>query len=55
MNADKDKITQGISNLLGNAVKFTKNGSISANVSTIKEGDEAIICIKDTGRVSIRV
>ena len=50
VTADKDKITQVISNLLGNAVKFTKNGSISANVSLNKEHDEVIICIKDTGQ-----
>lgn len=48
--ADKDKITQVISNLLGNAVKFTKDGSISANVSLNKERNEVIICIKDTGQ-----
>lgn len=50
VNADKDKITQVISNLLGNAVKFTKDGSISVKVSTDKESGEAIICIKDTGQ-----
>ena len=50
VNADKDKITQVISNLLGNAVKFTKNGSISVKVNTSKEHNEAIISIKDTGQ-----
>lgn len=50
VNADKDKITQVISNLLGNAVKFTKDGTISVKVSTDKESGEAIICIKDTGQ-----
>ncbi|MPZ05803.1 MAG: HAMP domain-containing protein [Nitrososphaeraceae archaeon] len=50
VNADKDKITQVISNLLGNAVKFTKDGIISVKVSTNKESGEAIICIKDTGQ-----
>ena len=50
VNADKDKITQVISNLLGNAVKFTKDGTISIKVSTDKESGEAIICIKDTGQ-----
>jgi signal transduction histidine kinase len=50
VTADKDKITQVISNLLGNAVKFTKDGSISANVSLNKERNEVIICIKDTGQ-----
>lgn len=50
VNADKDKITQVVSNLLGNAVKFTKDGTISVKVSTDKESGEAIICIKDTGQ-----
>ena len=50
VNADKDKIAQVISNLLGNAVKFTKNGSISVKVNTSKEHNEAIISIKDTGQ-----
>lgn len=45
----KDKITQVVSNLLDNAVKFTKDGTISIKVSTNKESNEAIICIKDTG------
>ena len=48
--ADKEKITQVISNLLGNAVKFTKDGSISVKVSINKENNEAVICIKDTGQ-----
>ena len=50
VNADKDKITQVVSNLLGNAVKFTKVGTISVKVSSDKESGEAIICIKDTGQ-----
>ena len=48
--ADKEKITQVISNLLGNAVKFTKDGSISVKVSINNENNEAVICIKDTGQ-----
>ena len=48
--ADKEKITQVISNLFGNAVKFTKDGSISVKVSINKENNEAVICIKDTGQ-----
>ena len=50
VNADKDKITQVISNLLGNSIKFTKDGSISVSVRTNKNNDEAIISIKDTGQ-----
>ena len=41
VNADKDKITQVISNLLGNAVKFTKDGTILVKVSTDKQSGEA--------------
>ena len=41
VNADKDKITQVVSNLLGNAVKFTKVGTISVKVSSDKESGEA--------------
>jgi signal transduction histidine kinase len=58
MEADKGRIAQVISNLLNNAIKFTKEGSISINVmkkinedgkdSNRKEG-QVIVSIKDTG------
>jgi two-component system, OmpR family, sensor histidine kinase VicK len=53
VEADKDRITQVISNLLNNAIKFTKEGSISINV--VKYGkynnqqEEVMVSIKDTG------
>src|SRR5919201_5172873 len=51
VKADKDKITQVISNLLINAINFTEKGSIS--IKKEKEEDEAgcsvTIGIKDTG------
>ncbi len=50
VSADKDKIAQVISNLIGNAVKFTEEGSISVKVSINRGSSEAIICIKDTGQ-----
>lgn len=50
VSADKDKIAQVISNLIGNAVKFTEEGSISVKVSINKDSSEATICIKDTGQ-----
>ncbi|MGH9978338.1 MAG: HAMP domain-containing sensor histidine kinase, partial [Nitrososphaeraceae archaeon] len=50
VSADKDKIAQVISNLIGNAVKFTDEGSILVKVSINRGSSEAIICIKDTGQ-----
>lgn len=49
---DDSKITQVISNLVGNAVKFTKEGSIAIHSSLIaktKEDIEFKVEIKDTG------
>lgn len=48
--ADKHRINQVISNLLNNAIKFTKQGDIT--ISTEKEkkyGKEVIIKVKDSG------
>ncbi len=45
--ADKDRILQVLSNLLGNALKFTKEGRIA--VTTEKEDNEAIVKVKDSG------
>jgi signal transduction histidine kinase len=51
--ADRDRIYQVISNLLNNALKFTKNGTIivntSLNNSTNNHDNEVIITIIDTG------
>jgi signal transduction histidine kinase len=62
VEADKERITQVISNLLNNAIKFTKEGSISINV--VKDSkysnnhqqqeeerveEEVIVSVKDTG------
>ena len=53
VQADRDKITQVISNLLNNALKFTTGGLVSIAVSRKeehKEGqEEAIVTIEDTG------
>ena len=53
VQADRDKITQVISNLLNNALKFTTRGLVSIAVSREKgrkEGqEEAIVTIEDTG------
>jgi signal transduction histidine kinase len=47
VQADKGRISQVISNLLGNALKFTNDGSISI-ISEKKDG-QVIVRIKDTG------
>jgi signal transduction histidine kinase len=49
--ADKQRITQVISNLLDNAVKFTKNGSIIIRTKKTKDnnGEGIIVSIEDTG------
>jgi two-component system sensor histidine kinase VicK len=47
VNADKDRILQVISNLLSNALKFTKEGSIA--VTTEKVENEVIVKVKDSG------
>lgn len=54
VEADKAKITQVISNLIDNAIKFTNNeknnerGIISITLE--KKGNQAIVSVKDTGR-----
>ena len=47
--ADKDRITQVISNLLSNALKFTREGKISVNVIEENISKRVIVSIKDTG------
>jgi signal transduction histidine kinase len=58
VEADKFRLTQVISNLLDNAVKFTKEGTISItskkkmkeeNSDSQQEEEEAVIVIEDTG------
>ena len=49
VNADKSRIYEVISNILGNAIKFTENGSI-ALISGIGKDGAAIVRITDTGQ-----
>ena len=48
VEADKNRITQVISNLLCNAVKFTKEGNISVMIKKYEK--EIIVGIKDEGQ-----
>jgi signal transduction histidine kinase len=47
VQADRIRVGEVISNLLGNAVKFTKKGTISITIK--KENDKAIVGIQDPG------
>ena len=54
--ADKDRIYQVLSNLLNNAIKYTKNGTVTINTSiangsnnNANDDKEAIVTIMDTG------
>jgi signal transduction histidine kinase len=47
IEGDKERITQVISNLLSNALKFTEEGYIS--ISTEKKANDVIVTISDTG------
>jgi signal transduction histidine kinase len=51
VEVDKSRIAQVIFNLLGNAVKFTKEGRILVNVGRHqKNNKEAIVSVKDSGK-----
>ena len=47
VEADRDRILQVVSNLLGNALKFTNQGSIE--VTTEKSQNEVIVQVRDSG------
>ena len=57
VEGDKNRLTQVISNLVGNAVKFTTHGSITVKAEIEREGEErekqdkdkALVSVKDTG------
>jgi len=49
ISVDKSRIEQVFTNILGNAVKFTKQGSITATTKVSKEANMIEILISDTG------
>ena len=50
VNADKVRICEVISNLLGNAIKFTsKEGGRNITIKAEKKDSQAVVSIKDTG------
>jgi signal transduction histidine kinase len=49
VNADKVRLIQVLSNLLDNALKFTKEGNIIITTTKLKENEEVMVSIKDSG------
>ncbi|MDE1828907.1 MAG: HAMP domain-containing histidine kinase [Thaumarchaeota archaeon] len=47
VEADKERVTQIVTNLIHNALKFTRDGTIT--VALKKGKDEVTVSIKDTG------
>ena len=57
IDADKNRLSQVIHNLLNNAIKFTEEGSITVIVERKKEDitnnkfdNEILVSVRDTGR-----
>ena len=49
VNADKGRLIQVLSNLLDNALKFTKEGDIVITIKKLKDNQELMVSIKDSG------
>ncbi|HXX97427.1 MAG TPA: ATP-binding protein [Candidatus Bathyarchaeia archaeon] len=49
IEADKGKINQVISNLLNNAIKFTRKGTVSIIAIAVPKNNEIVVNISDTG------
>lgn len=49
MNTDTDKLTETVTNLMDNAVKFTSSGNITLGYDLV-EGDHVRIWVRDTGK-----
>ena len=50
VNADAERLTQVVSNLLTNAFKFTQKGEISVNISTDDTDQRVVVSVTDTGQ-----
>lgn len=50
VNADADRLTQVISNLLNYALKFTLEGEISVNITSDYTKQQIIVSVRDTGQ-----
>ncbi|MFZ0224682.1 MAG: HAMP domain-containing sensor histidine kinase, partial [Candidatus Nitrosopolaris sp.] len=50
VEVDRSRIAQVISNLLSNAFKFTKEGSIVINIGLDQRKNKAIVSVKDSGK-----
>jgi signal transduction histidine kinase len=48
VNADKSRITQVVSNLVNNAIKFTKEGTIS--IFCTQDEKEVVVIVRDEGK-----
>jgi len=48
VEADRERLTQVISNLISNAIKFTQEGVIKVSVE-VKDNRDAVITVKDNG------
>jgi signal transduction histidine kinase len=48
VEADRGRLSQVVSNLIGNAIKFTKQGTIFVNAAK-KDKEQVIVSIKDSG------
>jgi signal transduction histidine kinase len=49
IDADKPKIYEVLANLIGNAMKFTEQGSITVTAEKSSDGKEVVVNVKDTG------
>jgi two-component system, OmpR family, sensor histidine kinase VicK len=49
VNADRDRLTQVVSNLLSNSLKFTEEGDISVTVEKSVGAREVVVRVRDTG------
>ena len=50
VKADAERLTQVVSNLLGNAIKFTQEGEISVNLSRDDTDQLVVVSVTDTGQ-----